>query len=103
MSRSRRRLTCVKVGDVLGLLPDKEAPQDYPDCRFNQNSTLDLPDELIVSEIEIREGAIVLGFEGTFKMLDWRRFYAIYRPVRRSSVADRPASTDLTTDRPTAD
>ncbi len=82
MSRCRRRLTCVKVGDILGLLPDKEAPQDHSDARFNQNSTLGLPERLVVREVAVVDRTILLSFEGSDKGLDWRRFYAIHQPVR---------------------
>lgn len=88
MSRSRRRLTCVKVGDLLGLLPDKEAPQDHADVIYNQNSTLGLPETLIVTEVQVVDRTILLSFQDSEKSLDWRRFYAIYQPVKRSRVAN---------------
>lgn len=78
---------CVKVGDVLGLLPDKEAPQDHPDLRCYSNSELDLPDRLVVRAVYVVDHTILLSFRDDPRGLD-RRFYAIDQSPGRSASSD---------------
>ncbi len=75
-----KRLTEVRVGDVVALLPDGRAPKDHSDAKFNPNSTLELgPAPYTVGWVEARNGLVLIGVKGSFKLLDMRRFTLVER------------------------